>query len=230
MRASGQLGTVPKELSRWLYFALLMAVLSAWALYFQGAPRKHPAPRPSPSEGATAEIPRPPTATTGTAGTAPPSLRPPAPTAQAPDAGETGLRDDDPSPDVNMRGLTVAQARQRQAIIDRARERNAANARRWERNSAAWEHETRDPQWAEPHEEDLRMILVDAKVDHLLVNVECRRTMCRVQAETLDSHSFILLSKVPGLFEALGGDEAAMDAVGPPADRILTILSPPGLR
>lgn len=129
-----------------------------------------------------------------------------------------------------MPGLTVAQARQRQAIIDRANRKRVEDEQRHAKHLAAWETESRDAEWAEAQEEDLRQLMVDSGVDHLLVGVDCRSTMCRLEAEILDTHSYFVLMSVPGLIDSLGGEQASYSTTGQPAERTLVLLTPPGTR
>ena len=173
------------------------AALGLWAAHYAGDGDRVVSPASGIVGAARSPVPAPaaPTAATSDRESSAPSADEP-----------VALSDDDPSP--THRGLTVKQAREREARVREAREGEARNAELHARNTARWETEERDAAWADAREEDIRRIVVDAEVDGLLVSIRCRRTLCRLEVDIFGAHSDLQrLQGVPGLLEALGGDQ-----------------------
>ena len=67
--------------------------------------------------------------------------------------------------------------------------------------------------------------IVDSEADHMLISVACRRTICRLEADVLRSHSALgQLRGVPGFLEAMGGDDSSFAFETAPEDKQRTYV------
>ncbi|MDD9935572.1 MAG: hypothetical protein OXT09_18320, partial [Myxococcales bacterium] len=111
--------------------------------------------------------------------------------------------------------------RQLMEITRKQRELNAARIGVAERR---FEQETRSPAWAEPHEQALQQALVRDTIDSMLMDVECRETMCRVELSAIDSNAAFALKRGEQFTKELG-EQIATKMQGGGFDRVLVIYS-----
>lgn len=80
--------------------------------------------------------------------------------------------------------------------------------------------EKRDPSWAKGKERRVRNLFQDAGRENLLVSVECRATLCRLEARLSATSDYFALLEMPGLKEELSEESLALPQ-GPPNKRTL---------
>jgi len=180
-----------------------MIALSIWAADYAGTKPANER-RVAPPAAASTD----PAATPSAPPTPPPApqpqVEPDAPTPAEPtELTDEGLADDERSR--THRGLTVAQARQRVELIAASRKRESDNLARHQTNTDAWAREARSATWAKPVEDDITQLLIDSGIDHMLIDIKCRETMCMLEVDISGSHSALgALHETPGLVEAFG--------------------------
>ena len=90
--------------------------------------------------------------------------------------------------------------------------------------STRWVTETRDEPWSTDQEHALRAAASSAAIDQLLVELECRRTLCRVELSAADSDTAFALQRARGFTALLGTDTgSAMRGGGP--DRAMEVFA-----
>jgi hypothetical protein len=112
----------------------------------------------------------------------------------------------------------------RARLAHRALEARTRNDTRHAELSARWASETRDEPWSTDQERALRAAASAAAIDHLLVELECRRTMCRLELSAVDSDTAFALQRARG-FSALLGSETGSAMLGGGLDRALEVLA-----
>lgn len=194
-----------RGLWRWLIAAALIAASAAlwrWSDR-QGASVE----RAPPARGAGAS--------TGTSGRADGQDTGSAPTPAA--GGVGGSR-----PATAQRTETSDEARAR--LAQQALQRRALNDESYRDHAARWASEARDEPWSTDQERALRAAASGSGLDHLLIELECRRTLCRVEISAADSNTAFALQRARG-FSALLGTETGSAAIGSGPDRALEVFA-----
>lgn len=117
-------------------------------------------------------------------------------------------------PNATTRPETSDEVRAR--LARQALEQRKRNHARHAELSARWASETRDEPWSTDQEHALRAAASTTILDHLLLELECRRTLCRLEISAADSNTAFALQKARAFNAQLGTDTgSAMVGSGP---------------
>jgi hypothetical protein len=124
------------------------------------------------------------------------------------------------------RGQDLAQAADstRTAMVERAEALRAVNDERWEGARERFDREKRQPGWADGRERAVRAALEEQGADGLLVQIECRATVCRLELSLGSGHSVLDRATSARLSMVLGNDSTAR-LTGPPTERAVVLYS-----
>ncbi len=112
----------------------------------------------------------------------------------------------------------------RARLAGQALEARTRNAARHAELSTRWASERRDEPWSTDQEHALRAAASSAAIDHLVIELECRRTLCRVELSAADSDTAFALQRARGFTALLGTDTgSAMHGGGP--DRAMEVFA-----
>jgi len=112
----------------------------------------------------------------------------------------------------------------RARLSRQALEQRSHNDARHAELAARWASETRDEPWSTDQEHALRAAASADAIDHLVIELECRRTLCRLEISAADSNTAFALERAHGFTAQLGTDTgSAMIGGGP--DRALEVFA-----
>ncbi len=108
-----------------------------------------------------------------------------------------------------------------QSAVQKLREQHQVAKARFAALGKRFDGESRDASWAGKKEQRVRDLFVGEDRENLLVDVECRTTLCKMQAKVTTSSDFFALMTLPGLKEEVSQEGVALPE-GPADDRVLT--------
>jgi hypothetical protein len=146
---------------------------------------------------------------------------PSAPTSSAIRSPRAGTSGSD-APSEALHAQTSEQARAR--LAQRALEQRTRNDARHSELSSRWASETRDEPWSTDQERALRVSATASGLDHLLFELECRRTLCRVEISAADSNTAFALQQARAFMAQLGTDLGST-MTGGGLDRALEVFA-----
>ncbi|MDH5675827.1 MAG: hypothetical protein OEZ06_27125 [Myxococcales bacterium] len=113
----------------------------------------------------------------------------------------------------------------RKRLMEVMRQQREHNTIRLEVAEKRWQKERRDPALAEPWEKAYQQALLDDGIDGMLMDLECRATLCRLELAAVDSNAAFALQGAKNFQNALG-TESATTMAGGGFDRVLVLYVP----
>jgi hypothetical protein len=115
--------------------------------------------------------------------------------------------------------------RYRAELARRINAQQKDNDERYARAAALWPHEQRQEPWATERETAVRNAMQTDRIDHLLMDVQCRQTLCRLEISAKDSDTFGAIKRSATFLGEIGGEPAGgMSGLG--YDRALVLFVP----
>jgi len=113
----------------------------------------------------------------------------------------------------------------RAQLASRAAEQRAQSEARYAVEGARWKDERREEPWASEREQQLRTAATADGIDYLLVEVECRATLCRLEISAPDSNTAFALQRARTFAPELG-KSAGASMIGSGPDRAMEVFIP----
>ena len=112
----------------------------------------------------------------------------------------------------------------RARLARQALEQRTRSDARYREYAARWATEQRDEPWSTDQERGLRRQATASGLDHLLFELECRLTLCRVEISAADSDTAFALQRARASPALLGTAPGASIGGGGP-DRVLEVFA-----
>jgi hypothetical protein len=120
--------------------------------------------------------------------------------------------------------MDLPERERRRLLMEMQREQRAKNERRIGVAEARWEQEQRQDAWAQAQEKLLQQTLVADGIDSLLMDLECRSTMCRIEIAAIDSNAAVALTRAERFRTELG-EQLATRMQGGGLERVMVIYA-----